>query len=450
MQLEMKTRCEKCDGGLLPTGKAYICSYECTFCVGCSSQLNEICPHCGGELLPRPRRISPLTSDHAGKAPATTSIRSWVIWAVSFGVWGLITAAAFMTVTHIYRSRGYSMAYRETLGMECSQILPYAVLTPFVFTFASRYAIRRKNWVRYLILYLAVGLAFSFAHVALTGMMPFGFWDGKDRGWQSAVWNSQIHKFRINWPVYQSLFFSNVVDDVSGAYLPIVLSAYMISFYRSSRERERRAVELEGQLAKANLQALKAQLQPHFLFNTMHSISALMLTDARAADQMMSRLSDLLRMSLENDGEQITSLSHELELVAGYLEIEKIRFGDRLNVVLDVANETLDAQVPHFLLQPLVENAVRHGIAKVSKRGEIRMTVTHQGDTLHLVISDNGPGLDDLDTFHWKSGLGLRATQERLQTLYGDRQKLEIRTHPDGGVEASIRIPFQLVHDNSS
>ena len=342
------------------------------------------------------------------------------------------------------------MAYRETLGMECSQILPYAVLTPFVFTFASRYAIRRKNWVRYLILYLAVGLAFSFAHVALTGMMPFGFWDGKDRGWQSAVWNSQIHKFRINWPVYQSLFFSNVVDDVSGAYLPIVLSAYMISFYRSSRERERRAVELEGQLAKANLQALKAQLQPHFLFNTMHSISALMLTDARAADQMMSRLSDLLRMSLENDGEQITSLSHELELVAGYLEIEKIRFGDRLNVVLDVANETLDAQVPHFLLQPLVENAVRHGIAKVSKRGEIRMTVTHQGDTLHLVISDNGPGLDDLDTFHWKSGLGLRATQERLQTLYGDRQKLEIRTHPDGGVEASIRIPFQLVHDNSS
>jgi len=155
-------------------------------------------------------------------------------------------------------------------------------------------------------------------------------------------------------------------------------------------------------------------------------------------------------MSLENDGEQITSLSHELELVAGYLEIEKIRFGDRLNVVLDVANETLDAQVPHFLLQPLVENAVRHGIAKVSKRGEIRLTVTHQGDTLHLVISDNGPGLDDLDTFHWKSGLGLRATQERLQTLYGDKQKLEIRTHPDGGVEASIRIPFQLVHDNSS
>jgi hypothetical protein len=265
MQLEMKTRCEKCDGGLLPTGEAYICSYECTFCVGCSSQMNEICPHCGGELLPRPRRILPLTGDHAGKAPVPTSIQSWVIWAVSFGVWGLITAAAFMTVTHIYRSRGYSMAYLETLGMECSQILPYAVLTPFVFTFASRYAIRRKNWVRYLILYLAVGLAFSFAHVALTGMMPFGFWDGKNRAWHSAVWNSQIHKFSINWPVYQSLFFSNVVDDVSGAYLPIVLSAYMISFYRSSRERERRAVELEGQLAKANLQALKAQLQPHFL-----------------------------------------------------------------------------------------------------------------------------------------------------------------------------------------
>jgi LytS/YehU family sensor histidine kinase len=239
------------------------------------------------------------------------------------------------------------------------------------------------------------------------------------------------------------------VDDISGAYAPIVLVAHMASYYSRLRERERRASQLEGQLAKANLQALKSQLQPHFLFNTMHSISALMLTDVHAADKMMSRLSDLLRMSLEGEGEQITSLSHEVEFATAYLEIEKARFGDRLNVVLDIAADTLDAQVPHLLLQPLVENAVRHGIARLSAGGEIRLVSRHERDHLQLAIHDNGPGFDGSEEAGSKSGLGLRATQERLQTLYGNDHALKVHSPPEGGVEVSLQIPFHQMRDSN-
>jgi two-component system, LytTR family, sensor kinase len=364
---------------------------------------------------------------------------------VSFGVWGLVSLTATIAIAEFYRSRGAPMEWRNTLGMECSQILPYALLTPFVFVMATRYSLQRKNWLRRVILYLAVGLLFTLIHDAIRGLTPYAYWDSKNRIFHSAFWNSDAHKFAINWEALESIFFSNIVDDVWSAYLPIILGAHMVSFYQRSRERERRAAQLEAQLAKANLQNLKAQLQPHFLFNTMHSISALMLSDVGAADKMMARLSDLLRMSLEEGSGQITTLSHELEFVTAYLDIEKIRLGDRLNVVLDFASDTLHAQVPHLLLQPLVENAVKHGVSRISSPGEIRVLTTRDDDRLHLMITDNGPGLGGSAMAGSAGGLGLRATQERLRTLYGSNQHLEIRSKAGAGVEVSVEIPFHAV-----
>jgi LytS/YehU family sensor histidine kinase len=198
------------------------------------------------------------------------------------------------------------------------------------------------------------------------------------------------------------------------------------------------------QLTRSHLQALKSHLQPHFLFNTMHSISALMLTDVAAADKMMSRLSDLLRMSLESSGIQITSLNRELEFVAGYLEIEKVRFGERLSIVLDIAAETLDAQVPSLLLQPLVENAIRHGISRLSSGGTVRIVASRDGRDLYLRVRDNGPGLVSVVGTPRGTGFGLRTTRERLQTLYGNQHSFEIHDVPSGGVEVSVRIPFRI------
>jgi LytS/YehU family sensor histidine kinase len=176
----------------------------------------------------------------------------------------------------------------------------------------------------------------------------------------------------------------------------------------------------------------------------MHSISALMHSDARSADRMMTLLSDLLRLSLENGGTQITSLRKELEFLSGYLAIEKIRFAERLTLSIDVDPNTLDAEVPHLLLQPLVENAVRHGISKRSAGGEIRIVSSRVDGMLHLQIMDDGPGFRDLGTGEDpKTGLGLRSTRERMQTLYGSRQTMEVQQRPGGGVEISLRLPFR-------
>jgi LytS/YehU family sensor histidine kinase len=200
---------------------------------------------------------------------------------------------------------------------------------------------------------------------------------------------------------------------------------------------------LEIQLAKANLQVLKSQLQPHFLFNTMHSISGLMFTDVRAADKMMTRLSELLRMSLEEGTEQTTTLNRELEFATGYLEIEKMRLGDRLNVDLNISPETLDAEVPHLLLQPLIENAVQYGVSKLASKGEIKIASRREGPALWLTISDNGPGFHAAGGPNRKPGLGIGTSRERLQTLYGENQSLSFQVPEGGGTEITIRIPFR-------
>lgn len=196
-----------------------------------------------------------------------------------------------------------------------------------------------------------------------------------------------------------------------------------------------------GQLAKARLQTLKSQVQPHFLFTTLHSISALMLTDAKAAGRLMTRLGDLLRISLETVGTQITTLNRELKFANCYLDVEKVRLEERMNVIYDIAPETLDAQVPRLLLQPLVDNSVRHGISKRTEGGEIRIGAKTQEGELQLEVTDNGPGVGDLET-RPTNGLGLRITRERLQSLYGQNQSLELSSSTEGGVSVRIRLPL--------
>jgi len=441
MQLEMKTRCEKCGAALHADGEAYICSYECTFCATCNSETKKTCPDCGGELVRRPRKRVPAGTEPRDLQPHRHQ-RRWLIWVVSFGVWTFLALAATGTIYEMYRATGRG-SLKEIFFLQVSQMLPYALLTPFVYALAIRYPVQRGNWVRRSLLHLAFGVAFSALHVAMRATTPYAFWDQQTRTWMSAIWDTHAHAFRVQWPQLKMLFFANVLDDVTGAYLPIVLIAQAISYYKILRERELRTSQLQIQLTKARLQALKSRLQPHFLFNTLHSISALMLTDVLAADRMMTRLSDLLRMNLESDAAQVTTLSRELEFANGYLEIEKVRFDERLRVKLDIAPDALDAQVPTLLLQPLVENAVKHGISKRSEGGEIRIGATHDDRTLYLSIKDSGPGLGDGGNFEQKGGVGLRATRDRLETLYGSEQSLDIRELPEGGVEVRVSIPFR-------
>jgi signal transduction histidine kinase len=361
-----------------------------------------------------------------------------LIWAVSFGSWIFIAFASALSMYELQRSLGKSTTLADVITIPLVQSLIYALLTPSVFSFAIRYPIQRQNWIRRSALHLVAGAVFTTTHVVIRGMV-YPVWDPDVRGYAWALWNSQSHTLRFKSDMFERLFFYNAVDDICSVYVPIVVIAFAIGYYQRFREREVRAIHLEGQLAKAHLQALKGQLQPHFLFNTMHSISALMHTDVAAADRMMTLLCDLLRISLEKTGVQLTTLNCELEFMDSYLALEKVRFGDRLRVVTDVSPDALGAHVPHLILQPLVENAVRHGVAKRSTGGEICIAIGHDDRCLQLRVTDDGPGLNEHPP---KRGLGLEATRERLRTLYGDNQSIEIRNTLKGGVEVCIRIPF--------
>src|SRR5262249_40591374 len=189
---------------------------------------------------------------------------------------------------------------------------------------------------------------------------------------------------------------------------------------------ELKASQLEARLAQAQLQALKMQLHPHFLFNTLHAISALMRKDVEEADRMITRLSDLLRLTLENVGAQEATLRQELEILGRYLEIEQRRFGDRLQVKMEIEPETLDARAPNLILQPLVENAIRHGIAPRSAPGLIEIRASRAGDKLELQVRDNGVGLPTDHREPIKEGVGLANTRARLEQLYGAAYRFEV------------------------
>jgi two-component system, LytTR family, sensor kinase len=334
------------------------------------------------------------------------------------------------------------MTFLSSLSLQSSQVLGYALLTPFIFSLANRFPSRRIGWTTGSIWIALGGLAFAVGHTIVRGATPYAAWDPKLRTWVSAVWDYNARTFHLQWNLFRGLFLTNVVDDVVFVYIPILLLAYTTAYYRQYRVRELQTSRLQAQLEKARLQALKSQLQPHFLFNTLNSISALMLTDVVAAERMITLLGDLLRMSLETASTQMTTLNRELEFLTCYIEIEKVRFEERLTVNFDVPTETLEASVPHLLLQPLVDNAIKHGISRLVAGGEIRISARRERAELHLAVSDNGPGLRS----HRNpppSGVGLRITRERLETIYGHDQSLELLSLPEGGFSARISIPLR-------
>jgi LytS/YehU family sensor histidine kinase len=216
---------------------------------------------------------------------------------------------------------------------------------------------------------------------------------------------------------------------------------YILRNYRKYRERELRASNLEARLARSQLQVLKMQLHPHFLFNTLNTISVLMTEDREAANRTLVRLSDLLRMTLDNAGVQETTLKQEMDFLQGYLDIERTRFHDRLAVRVEIEPAAWDAQVPTFLLQPLVENAIRHGISPHARRGLVEITARRDGDTLLLQVRDNGGGW--IGNGGEAGGMGIANTRARLEQLYGSAHRFEIGNAPEGGVRVTVALPFR-------
>ena len=319
------------------------------------------------------------------------------------------------------------------LALNLTYWYSWALLVPVVLWMARRFRFERHTWRRATLFHIMGVVGCTAAHVALATSaraVVINTLTERSFSW-GADW----------WMYFRDRFFLNF-DWEMMTYWALVAFVHALDYQRESQEREIAAAQLQTQLAEAQLEALQRQLHPHFLFNTLNTISALMHRDVNAADEMLVQLSDLLRLTLDRVGTQQVPLNDEVDFLRKYLEIEQTRFGDRLQVNIDVEPEVLDAPVPNLILQPLVENALRHGIGPKVGVGRVDVQARQVGGDLMLTVRDNGVGLspDKLNAFH--SGVGLSNTRSRLENLYGSRHRFEFQTPAGGGLLVMIVVPL--------
>jgi two-component system, LytTR family, sensor kinase len=306
----------------------------------------------------------------------------------------------------------------------------WSLLTPVVLLFCER--VRRRHWKA--IYWIAAHSAFAVFTLLLiaAASVPFTPAEGDLANVPHASWHF------ISVLFWQSLAWNLWM------YWVIVGIFYGLDYYFAERDARIRAAELESQLAKAELEVLKSQIQPHFLFNTLNLISSLIHTDAAVADDMIGDLGAFLRLSLKSNGSHEVSLAEEMKALELYLNIQRQRFQDTLSVEIAIDPNTLDARVPHLILQPLVENAFRHGISRRVGAGLLRIESHNGNGTLRVRIFDNGPGIREEIA---NVGIGLANTRARLERLYGSRAALNLVSSPDG---FSVELQFPLTHANDN
>ena len=351
-----------------------------------------------------------------------------------------LVAAIWTFIGIVFTLQGYFTSYRserpqpfrESLYMQMTWAYLFALATPLVLWATAKLPLERNNWIRSALLHIPISIVLSGILTALGRVL---IWLNYGYRWGKPLTFESVIRFVIG----------NLCEGIA-IYMLIALTGYAYSYYRRYMAGQLRTLQLESQLSQAQLEALKMQLHPHFLFNTLHSISALLHRDTQSARQMITRLGDFLRLTLENSGSQEVTLQQEMEFLSCYLEIERIRFQDRLVTRINVSQQTLDAKVPNLILQPIVENAIRHGIAPRSTPGLIEIEANQRNGTLRIQIRDNGPGLSEHRTPEnlFKKGLGLANTETRLERLYGAAHVFDLRNNPDGGLVVTLEIPFHL------
>ncbi len=308
-----------------------------------------------------------------------------------------------------------------------------AALTSVIFRIAHRFPLDAPGWARSLAVHAAAAIAFSVIHAAAM----IGAWVATAPQRMLAMpltsWTSSV----------QRSYLQNL-DWALMTYSAIVGISYALAYNRESRARALRAAHLETRLAEARLKTLEAELHPHFLFNTLHAISTLVHTQPDSADRMISRLSDLLRITFSRSGAACIPLHEELEFLQKYLEIEQTRFQDRLAVDYHVDPDTLDAEVPRLILQPLVENAIKHGVAPRVGPGAISISSRRDGDRLCLSVRDNGVGLTGGSRAQLHGGVGLSNTRDRLECLYGGEHSLTF-VEATPGLTVEMGLPFRRI-----
>jgi LytS/YehU family sensor histidine kinase len=304
-----------------------------------------------------------------------------------------------------------------------------ALLAPVIMRLAAAYPVCNGRWGKPLLLHICGALAYSVIHTAaMLGTRALLMSGSPERGWWFTA--------RVE--------YLTQLDWIIMTYLALVGLAHALAYRRESDQRALDTAHLEMRLVEAQLQALQRQLRPHFLFNTLNAIAGLMRTDVDAADRMMGRLGDLLRMTLNTSNIQEVPLKDELDMLQKYLDIEQVRFGPRLGVTITMGPGTRDALVPNFLLQPLVENAVRHGIAPFARPGRLTVDASHENTRLTIRIVDSGDGVAPHRLTLLNQGVGLSNTRARLAHLYRGDHALVFSNLEGGGFEVAVSVPFML------
>ena len=380
--------------------------------------------------------------------------RGWILWVLVLAAWTLVGLS--FTLNYYFFAGHYVAIFKQqpSLGGMLVWELPYwflwAMLAPLIFQLTRWFRIGREGWLRNSIIHIMACLTVAFFHRAVYLIVG---------------WALHVAVYR-QYSSVRELYHSDILFNLPTGYMSygtFMLVCFVVDYYRSYQREEVRASRLKAELAQAQLQALKMQLQPHFLFNTLNSISALLDDDVEAADEMLARLGDFLRMTLQNSGAQLVRLQEELAFLRCYLNIEQVRFHDRLAVSFDVTPDALDALVPNLILQPIVENAIRHGIVAKTGPGRIAIRAAHSDAALVLQVKDDGPGLrsramkpetssDDSpapylspsdSSGRLQGGVGLANTRARLEQLYGAAQRFEMSDALEGGLLVTLEIPFE-------
>lgn len=352
--------------------------------------------------------------------PALILFVVWTLAGLSFGgifaLVGNVRNEPFLTVLISNLSRYYV----------------WGALSPLFYVFAKRFAVLgSENRLTNVALNLAFGVAVSIAY-ALSFVVV-------GRYFESAAYTEAGS---VSAAIRQLLPISTFYTLIS-FYLPTILTVHAILFFKDYVTEESKNAELRAQLSNAELNALKMQLHPHFLYNSLHAVSSLIVVDPSRANRMVALLGDFLRLTLDHSGAQLVSLEEELRFLKCYLEIEETRFEDRLSVNFDVDDDLLGVAVPHLILQPLAENAVKHGIAPYSERGAIDIIVKRSADGLCVEIVDSGPGgnkTSPADVFG--NGVGIANVRSRLERIYGAKATLTITKNPPRGCRAELAIPI--------
>lgn len=350
----------------------------------------------------------------------------WKKWSYIFVAWTL--AALFFASSFILQNQisSHPIEAWRALAVQLASSYGWFVLMPPILWLANHFPLdRRGNLARNITVNLIGGVLIVLIHVA---------WDA----FSQPYLNFRNRRFDTFFSAFAFQFYLNFHWSCF-IYLQINGITYGVRYYNKFRAGELRSSQLEARLAQTRLKVLQMQLHPHFLFNTHNAIAELIHKDPATAEKMVENLSDLLRMSLNKLKVEEVSLQQELEFLNKYLEIEQIRFQDRLRIVKDIAPDTLDAAVPNMILQPIIENAVKHGIAPLIEGGTIEISTNRKNGSLHLHISDNGVGISGKIV----EGIGISNTRSRLKQLYDDAHKISIESNNGRGMSVELFIPYR-------